>query len=425
MEGAAISTLRQGGGDPPRLKVEVLVLKVASRCNLNCSYCFMYNLGDETWRGQPAVMSREVLDATLARVRSHCQRHGLERFHLILHGGEPLLAGEAFLGELMAAARRVLLPEVQPMVRVQTNGTLLTTSMSQVLHRLGIQVGVSLDGPRAVNDRHRLDHAGRSSYDRVIAGIENHRRTDDERFLRLLSVIDLEADPVECYEHAKTLGARSMDFLFPDATHDHPPPHLGRSETPYADWLIAIFERWFVERPRPLHIRLLEEIISTICGGENGTDLVGTGPNEVLVVETDGGIEPVDSLKVCGDGFTKLGANVLENELDDVLGTDLAQAYHLSGQRACDTCRACPLHRVCGGGFLPHRHRRQNGFDNPSVYCRDLMRLIVHIQNRLCQELPESIRQRLGLTPLDYHALRSVPGAATPRRSLPVVGAVR
>ncbi len=43
------------------------------------------------------------------------------------------------------------------------------------------------------------------------------------------------------------------------------------------------------------------------------------------------------------------------------------------------TCRACPIVDICGGGDLPSRYSRQNGFDNPSVYCSDLQVVIGHI----------------------------------------------
>ena len=44
---------------------DALVLKVASRCNLNCSYCFMYNLGDTTYKKQPKFMSDTTVDNIL------------------------------------------------------------------------------------------------------------------------------------------------------------------------------------------------------------------------------------------------------------------------------------------------------------------------------------------------------------------------
>jgi uncharacterized protein len=66
----------------------------------------------------------------------------------------------------------------------------------------------------------------------------------------------------------------------------------------------------------------------------------------------------------------------------------------------CAQCRGCPVRAVCGGGYLPHRYSSRNGFDNPSVYCRDLMKLIVHIQARVLTTLPHSVRSKLKLEPL-------------------------
>ncbi|MBQ1015767.1 hypothetical protein KBX53_33550, partial [Micromonospora sp. M51] len=42
----------------------------------------------------------------------------------------------------------------------------------------------------------------------------------------------------------------------------------------------------------------------------------------------------------------------------------------------CATCRACPVVDRCGGGLYAHRWRTGSGFDNPSVYCPDLLGLI-------------------------------------------------
>jgi len=34
---------------------------------------------------------------------------------------------------------------------------------------------------------------------------------------------------------------------------------------------------------------------------------------------------------------------------------------------------------VCGGGFLPHRYKRENGFDNPSVWCEDIQLILARM----------------------------------------------
>src|SRR5271167_245716 len=51
-----------------------VVFKVASRCNLNCAYCYVYNKGDDSWRSRPAFMSDAVLGHTIDRIRGHVER---------------------------------------------------------------------------------------------------------------------------------------------------------------------------------------------------------------------------------------------------------------------------------------------------------------------------------------------------------------
>ncbi|BCJ53504.1 hypothetical protein Asp14428_49790 [Actinoplanes sp. NBRC 14428] len=56
--------------------------------------------------------------------------------------------------------------------------------------------------------------------------------------------------------------------------------------------------RPLVRRPRrETGIRLFEELISLILGGTSRSDQVGLSPVAVAVIESDGAIEQVDSLK--------------------------------------------------------------------------------------------------------------------------------
>ena len=403
------------------LKAQTLVVKIASRCNLNCSYCYVYNRGDDTWKSQPAVMPAAVVSALMRRIKSHSLRHGLPCFGLVLHGGEPLLSGKEFFRSFVAEAQRVLSPEVEPYIYVQTNGTLLDADWCRLLLDLGVRVGVSLDGTAAINDRFRVDHAGRGSYAAVLAGIEAFRAVAG-RTPGLLSVIDPQSDPIECYQHFRSLGAHSVDFLFPEATYERPPAGLRRGQTPIADWLIPLFDRWFHDSPQPMNIRLFRQIVSVLCGQVGNSEMAGRERSEILVVDCDGSIEPIDALKVCGNGFTKVGANVLSDELDDALSIPLAQQYHLAKETLCATCQSCRIRDVCGGGQFAHRYSRAGGFDNPSVYCHDLMKLIAHIHSRVAAALPPRLHDWLSLGGADHKQLLASAAATAPGRvSLPVL----
>jgi uncharacterized protein len=396
---------------PSNVPVETYILKVASRCNLNCTYCYVYNMGDESYRSQPHRMARQTVSALLSRVATYCREQKLNEVTFIFHGGEPLLAGREFFRHFVAEASAVLGHDIVPAFALETNGTLITTEWLELFQELGIYFGISLDGPPAINDANRVDHRGRGSYAKVRRALD--AVLADQRFEQLfggvLAVINLAADPIGLYRHLQEIGLKRCDFLLPDGTYDHPPPQW-RSDgpgTPYADWLIRIFDQWFDNEDTSLSIRIFEEIIGLLFCAAPGTDALGGGRNGLLVIETDGGIEPVDVLKICGSAFTKLRLNVHRNEIRDACAVELVHVYQNGAAGLCDTCLACPVVAICGGGYLPHRYSSVNGFANPSVYCRDLMKLITHIRDRVLTTIPAATRQKLGLRALSFENARS------------------
>src|SRR5438105_593623 len=96
-----------------KLPFNEFIIKVASRCNLNCDYCYEYNLGDDSWRAQPRFMPISVAEQAARRIRAHAERHSIDRINLLFHGGEPLLVGLRRLSELVATFRGVLEPAVR------------------------------------------------------------------------------------------------------------------------------------------------------------------------------------------------------------------------------------------------------------------------------------------------------------------------
>ena len=375
------------------------VVKVASRCNLNCSYCYMYNMGDETWRSQPALMSAATVDALIGRVAEHCRFHALARFRFGFHGGEPLLAKPAFYRRFVGQARARFPDGSTPLFSMQTNGVLLTPAWARLLADLGVSVGVSLDGPRAVNDRQRVDHRGRGSFDAVRRGWDSAVAAG----LRpgILTVVDVEADPLETYAFLKEMAPRVVDFLLPEANWDRPPPGAAPDLTRHADWLLAVFEAWAAEPAPPFRIRLFEHIVAAVVGLGGRLDALGPSLNEVLVIETDGAIEPVDVLRACRSGITRTPRNVRTDSLDAALGDEMADLYHHSNRRLCAVCDGCRVKAVCAGGYLSHRFSEARGFENPSVYCRDLLKLISRIQAWTVDALPVEVVDATGLVALE------------------------
>jgi uncharacterized protein len=373
-----VSALMASGWRP--IPFRDFVVKIHSRCDLACDYCYMYEMADQSWRGQPRRMSPEIAEYTAQRIGEHARAHGLPSVALILHGGEPLLAGRDLISHIVEVTRKAAGPDVEVNARIQTNAVGLDESYLRLFRGLGIRVGVSLDGDSEAHNRHRRFPSGRGSHAAVSAGVHRLMQPSFRHlFAGLLCTIDLRNDPLATYEALASYDPPKIDFLLPHGTWESPPP--GRipdaAETPYADWLITIFDHWY--NSTAPGIRLFEGIMSLILGAKSSAEGVGLASSQMIVIETDGAIEQADTLKIAFSGAAHTDLHVAHDEFDAAMLLPGMVARQLGPGALCAECQACAIKNVCGGGLYAHRYRPGNGFANPSVYCPDLMRLIRHI----------------------------------------------
>jgi uncharacterized protein len=391
-ESLDVAALRAGGWRPRPFRD--FVLKVHQRCNLACDYCYIYEMADQGWRDRPAVMPEHVVRAAADRIGEHARAHDLPEVRLILHGGEPLLAGPARLRSMVTTLRAALPESCRHTVGLQTNGALLDERMLGVLKDLDVKIGVSLDGPPAAHDSHRRRADGRGSFALVNRALTRLASPENRTaYAGLLCTVDPATDPLECFETLLSYRPPAVDFLLPHANWDQPPAgkiaqagRAGRS-TPYAEWLIPIFDRWYDADRQETRVRLFESIIDLILGGASVSEQVGLSPVAVAVVESDGAIEQDDALKSAYAGAGATGLNVLTDPFDAALAHPGIAARQIGLGALADECLACPLHEICGGGHYVHRYRGGDGFRNPSVYCADLRVLITHVRRRVTDGL--------------------------------------
>ncbi|MFE3758724.1 FxsB family cyclophane-forming radical SAM/SPASM peptide maturase [Nocardia tengchongensis] len=380
--------LRRGGWRP--MAFNEFVVKIHGRCNLACDYCYMYEMADQSWRSKPKAMSRKIFTDSCDMIRAHAVRHSLPAVGLVFHGGEPLLVGPGDLEFFACTAREILEPVVGLTLGIQTNGVLIDDDVLRICDRWKIDIGVSLDGGELEHDRHRLDRRGRGSYARVVAGLDQLlTRQWRHLFSGLLCTIDLDNDPVGTYEALLLFEPPAVDFLLPHANWTTPPPNptSGGSATPYADWLITIFDRWYGSPVRETGVRLFDDIIELLLGGQVNSETVGLAPIRLAVIETDGSLEQVDELKSAFEGAARIPVRGSGNPLDAALWEPSIIARQIGAAASSAACLECSIHSVCGGGHYVHRYREGAGFRNPSVYCADLMKLITHIESRVRAEL--------------------------------------
>ena len=341
--------------------IRQFVLKVSARCNLACDYCYVYESVDQSWRAKPKRIARETVQVAARRIAEHAQAHGLAQVCITLHGGEPLLLGHQGLRQVVDDLRSEIGRCTNLELGLQTNGVLLDEPFAEYLWREGVRVGISLDGGREANDRHRRFSHGGGSYDRVVAAVELMGRSPyRDLFAGILATVDVANDPVRLFHDLKDLRPGRIDLLLPHATWDSPPPDAKLGRTVYGDWLVAFFDAWY-DAPPVIEVRLFQEMMCALLGGVSLTESVGLSSPESIVVESDGSFERSDILKIAYEGAPSTGYNVFEHSLE---GRARAPCGHRRGAGAQGSFRQLSAvsdrhglrwRVVCAP--LPHRKR--------------------------------------------------------------------
>lgn len=361
------------------------VIKVASRCNLNCSYCYEYNMGDSSWKKMPKYMEEEVFSKTLHRIKSHCDAHQFDNISISLHGGEPLLIGHERLASYLALADEIL-GGYRLTLGIQSNGLLLDEAFLALLRKHGVSLGISLDGVPEDNDVYRFYHNGKGSGEEVASKLRLLQGSP--LFGGILSVINVAADPVQTWRYLASFDPPVVDFLLPHAHWDNTLTEEQQQRVAkHGDWLISIFDDWYGGYRQDIRIRFFEEIIYRVFGHAGSLESLGLEEVSLVTVGVNGDYEQVDTMKSVFPGAHTMSLNINQHSLDEVLKHQNVMARQAGIAGVSDTCKQCAIVSICGGGYYPHRYSEKNGFNNPSVYCGALTNLITHIQRRIKSDL--------------------------------------
>lgn len=317
-------------------------------------------------------------------------KHGLGNIFFSFHGGEPLLRSPEFFRRAAEHARSAFgARNIAIEFGMQSNATLLTGEMADVLAELEIGIGISMDGPENVHNEFRVYSTGESSYADVLKGL-GHLLAPERRKIwgGFLSVINLNHDPIPIFDHLASFDPPSLDFLEPHgAWNKLPTGKTSPGDTRYGDWLIRLFDYWYESPAARIPIRKFEEIIEHMFGGRGSLESFGLEAVDLMTIATDGAYETVDCVKAAHPAAEKLGLNIFDNTLDEVLLHPMIANRQTGLDALAPRCVECDLVTVCGGGYFAHRYSPENDFRNPTIYCADYAKLIRHIKNRVQQSL--------------------------------------
>jgi uncharacterized protein len=364
---------------------------IGSACNLDCTYC--YYLSKEQLLDQRSQrMSDAVLDAYVA---DYIASQDAEEIAFTWHGGEPTLLGLGFFEKIVAAQARHT-PAGRSVVNdMQTNGVLLDDAWCAFLAEHGFLVGLSIDGPRNLHDRHRVNKGGRGTFDAVVEAAARLRRHGVA--FATLTVInrDNARRPLDVYRFLRDeLDARTMQFIpcveprafrtvAPDRHEDAlpvagaPRARSGHSQSVVTEWsvdsrdwgrfLVAVFDEWSAKDRGRVKINLIESFLLQMQGqpGLQCTSSPVCGKN--IAVEHDGRVYSCDHYVYPEHQIGTLGEQSLAGMVFSLkqLEFGLAKFNTLPSE-----CRKCAYLKLCWGECPRTRLlRTREGEGNLSYLC--------------------------------------------------------
>ncbi|QUJ67897.1 radical SAM protein [Photobacterium sp. GJ3] len=357
-----------------------IIVKVASRCNLDCTYCHWFR--DPEVLRLPKTLSPALEEMLFEKLAALIASHQLEHLNLILHGGEPLLFGYRRLAAFLQKAQQLATRSgCRIRCNITTNGVLLNDRLLSLFRQFQVGIAISVDGPKSVHDKYRITVNGKGSYDKVIEAIDRCRSAGIEP--ALLCVADPSASGKALVKFfADELGSKRFDFLIPNFTRDD------EGVASIAQFHIEAFETWFHHYwPKGVVIRHLEGMVEGLLGLTPQIETFGTSNVAAVVIQPDGAIEPHDVLRICGHDAVDTGLNLMDDAIEAIFQHPLWLTPFQAKRHLPENCRQCEFSASCAGGYVMHRYSKTNGFHNSSLYCEDIQQISRHIYDTLLSSM--------------------------------------
>ena len=356
----------------------IVAKPIGAVCNLACDYCF-YLSKTELYPGQPSFrMDDQTLELF---IKQYIKSQPGPVVHFAWQGGEPTVLGLDFFATVVELQNKYLPAGWQGENAIQTNGTLLDDAWCQFFAEHRFLVGISLDGPPRLHDRHRKGRQGQPTGEQVVAGLKLLRKYDvDFNVLCTVNAGNVGA-PVEVYQFFRELGARFIQFIpIVELTANGQPSLESISGREYGRFLTAVFDQWLLHDLGQISIQILEECFAAWSGlpGRLCTFIEECG--QALALEHNG------DLYVC-DHFVShdyLIGNIHQQDLGILVQDQRVKAFGRQKRVGLsDMCRSCPVLFVCHGGCLKNRVDGLNvlceGYRQFFSYLDPFMRLMVKL----------------------------------------------
>ena len=406
----------------------VMTKPIGPICNLDCTYCF-YLEKEKLYPQKPDwKMSDELLESY---IRQYIEAQGAPVITFAWQGGEPTLLGVEFFRRAVELQKKYANGK-RIENTFQTNGVLLDDEWGEFLARHRFLVGLSIDGPRELHDRYRVDKGGQPSFDRVRRGIGFLKKHGAE--FNTLTVVqrDNSCHPLEVYRFLKEVGSGFMQFIpiveriaakaDPEGLVLISPTYEQRAQVSewsvepeqYGKFLCAIFDEWVRQDVGRVYVQTFDVALESWLGMQPGLCIFRETCGDAMAIEHNGDLYSCDHYVYPEN---KLG-NVIEQPMESLVNSAQQRKFGLDKRDTLPRyCRECEVRFACNGECPKHRFiRTPDGEAGLNYLCAGYKIFFKHIDPYMRFMTEELRHDRAPANVMAWTHTRDLGAAARQRR---------
>ncbi len=368
----------------------LLIKPASSLCNMRCRYCFYEDESENRMLKSMGIMGEETVRVLLENAMSYIGERG--SLTILFQGGEPTLAGAGYFQYFTELAGKLLPRGASIQYAIQTNGYHISDELLAILKKHHFLVGISLDGCRALHDRHRIDAAGEGTWHRILRNLKRLQSAGIEVYALCVITAQAAGNAQKIYRTLKQLGLRHHQYILCLDPLEVERGSMPFSLTPesYGRFLQDAFDLWYADWKRGdyVSIRTFEDYVFNAMGIPCSNCASSGKCGQYLLIEADGSAYPCDFFAL--DQW-KLGS-IQAHTISELLGSSKAREFAQLRKTPPAECAHCPYQHLCRTGCFRDWENTDGAFHNH--YCKSFKMFFAHALPRIMEVAQAEIRSR-------------------------------